>query len=91
MPSKTVVPPGGFMGWAQQTPATQALLSRPAKKRRRRPAKKRPARRRVAKKRTARRKPSSASRSRKTGRLKKGSPAAKRHMAKLRAMQKRNR
>lgn len=81
MPAKLFVPTGGFAGFAQQTPAVQALLKkkraakkRPAKKRRvtRAPAKKRPAKKRVATK----------------GRLKKGSPAAKRRMAQLRKMRK---
>lgn len=87
---KVTVPPGGFAGWNQQTPATQALLSRPTKKRRRKVARKRPTRRRVAKKRPARRKPAATrARRKKPARLVKGSAAAKRHMAKLRAMQKR--
>lgn len=88
---KPFVPPGGFAGFAQQTAATQALVSRPKKKRRRKVARKRPTRRRVAKKRPARRKATATRRRRKTGRLKKGSPEAKRRMAQLRRMQRRNR
>ena len=92
MPTRPIVPPGGFAGWNQQTPATQALLSRPKKKRRRKvAAKKRPTRRRSTRT-TTRRKPARAStRRKKTGRLKKGSPEAKRRMAQLRRMQKRKR
>ena len=86
--AEPIIPPGGFIGFGQQTMATQALLrkKRTTKKRR---AKKKPARRgaRVsatrrkspAKKRVARKKPA---------RLVKGSRAAKAHMAKLRRMRK---
>lgn len=87
----TMIPPGGFMGFAQQTVAVQTLL-RPARKKRRKKrrtssartaavrGRKKTTRKKVAKKRTTSR-----------GRLVKGSPAAKRRMKQLRAMQKRNR
>jgi hypothetical protein len=88
MPVK--IPPNGFIGNFNQTPATQALVSRniggrrkgPARKRRKKTAKKKrsPARRKAAspRKRVARKK---------TGkRLVKGSAAAKRRMAQLRKM-----
>ena len=74
----------GVLGLGSQTPAVQALLpGRRRKTTRKKRAKKRPARRRTARRRTARKK--------KPARLVKGSAAAKRHMAKLRRMQKRNR
>jgi hypothetical protein len=75
------VPPGGFFGFAQQTPAAQrsmgAMRSRASGTRKRR---------RKAKKAAAaprRRRRSSGNK------FTKGSAAAKRHMAKLRAMRKR--
>jgi hypothetical protein len=84
------VPPGGFAGFAQQTPATQALLgiagvARAPTSGRRRKKKKRTARKRAAPaspRRSTRRKKSGAAR------LVKGSAAAKRHMARLRKMRK---
>lgn len=80
-----VVPPGGFAGFAQQTPATQVLFQRAgrvggkrsAAKRRRRKAKAAPAARKRRKS-TAR-----------PARLKKGSAAAKRYMASIRKRRKR--
>ena len=87
---KLIVPPGGFFGWSQQTPAVQALLSRGSTTRRKTPARRKkratpakrrrtPARRRkVARKRTRSGK--------KPAYMVKGSAAAKRHMAKLRKM-----
>lgn len=82
-----IVPPGGFAGFAQQTPATQQLFARAgrvggkrsaAKRRRKSAAKKKAAR--VG----ARRKRRSSAR-----KLVKGSAAAKRRMAALRRMRKR--
>lgn len=82
-----IVPPGGYAGFAQQTPATQQLFARAgriggkrsaAKRRRKKTAKKKAAR--VG----ARRKRRSNSR-----KLVKGSAAAKRRMAALRRMRKR--
>jgi hypothetical protein len=79
--SLPIVPPGGFFGFAQQTPAAQrsmgAMRSRASGTRKRR---------RKAKKAAAaprRRRRSSGNK------FTKGSAAAKRHMAKLRAMRKR--
>lgn len=84
--STLIVPPGGFAGFAQQTPATQAMFQRAgrvggqrsaAKRRRKRKTAKaaRPAaRRRVGRKKKAR--------------LVKGSRAAKAYMAKIRRKRK---
>lgn len=90
---KTIIPPGGFQGFGQQTPAVQALLRSPATRTRRKtrgkpagrkkaasPARRKATRRAAPKRRTSRgKKPY----------LVKGSAAAKRHMAKLRKMRKR--
>lgn len=82
MPS-SFVPPNGFAGFAQQTSAVQSLFRRKGGggKRRRRAAAKKVAR---AGKRRVRRAAASGAK-----RFVKGSPAAKRHMAKLRKMRKR--
>lgn len=73
------------------TPAT-ALLVQMALGRRRTTKKRRTVRKKTARRRPAKRRASSRRRtSSRKGRLKKGSPAAKRHMAKLRRMQRRNR
>ena len=91
MPKTIFVPPGGFAGFAQQTPATQALVSRPAARKRKAPVRKK-RRKTTAKKRTrrpARRtstKPRRRTTRKKPARMVKGSAAAKRHMAKLRRM-----
>lgn len=86
------IPPNGFAGFAQQTPATVATVMRPRSKASARRA------RAGAKKRgmngSARKKGRAAVRkaSRRAGqlaRMTKGSAAAKRHMAKLRSMRKR--
>ena len=89
-----LVPPGGFAGFAQQTPATQNLFTRAG-----RIGGKTTQRRRRKKNGTAKRKRSSMTpylkrarargRVRKGARLTKGSPAAKARMAKLRGMRKR--
>ena len=86
MPREIFIPPGGFLGFGQQTQATQALL-------RKKRAKKKRAKKKTAKKRPARRgartkKRRATTRKKKTARLVKGSAAAKRHMAKLRRMRK---
>jgi hypothetical protein len=82
----TIVPPGGFAGFAQQTPATQALFSRAGRRgglttqrrrRRRVKAASSPRRRRKSTKRRGR------------ARLVKGSAAAKRYMAKIRRKRRR--
>ena len=82
-----VVPPGGFAGFAQQTPATQALFSRASgrvsgtARRRKRRAKTTKARKTTrAKRRTTTK--------RKAARLVKGSRAAKAYMAKIRRKRK---
>ncbi len=84
-----VVPPGGFAGFAQQTPATQELFRRAGRLGGQRSA----ATRRRRKAKTARRSGSARRRRRavsaKKGRLVKGSAAAKRYMARIRRMRKR--
>lgn len=85
-----IVPPGGFQGFAQQTPATQVLFQRAG-----RTAGPRSAVSRVRRRRKARTKAKSApavrrrARTAKKARMVKGSAAARRHMAKLRRMRKR--
>lgn len=82
-----VVPPGGFAGHAQQTPATQQLFAkatgrkggRATQRKRRAKAKAAPRKRRASRAAAPRR----AKRG-KPARLVKGSAAAKRHMAKIR-------
>jgi len=86
---KPIVPPGGFAGLNQQTPATQKLFAdavRPKVRRKRRTKKKPVRRKKVARRTTTRRK---VARKKKPARLVKGSAAAKRHMAKLRRMRRR--
>jgi len=78
------VPPGGFAGFAQQTPATQALLRTRNGARRNGAARKTRRKKKAASSRPARaRKARGKSRAVK---FVKGSAAAKRHMAKLRKM-----
>ena len=87
MAKPIVVPPGGFVGFGQNTAATQALFGgflKGAKGSSRK--KRRTKKRRTARKTTARRKPTRRRATKK--RLVKGSAAAKRHMAKLRRMRK---
>lgn len=84
-PKPAFVPPGGFQGFSQQTPAVQALLRPPARRKK--------AKKKTAKKRRpgvgARGKKSQVTKSRsKGGRLKKGSPEAKRRMKQIRNMRK---
>jgi len=82
---RIMVPPGGFAGFAQQTPAVQGLMrKKTATKRRPAAKKKRVAKRAPAKRRAVRKSPG-----KKPARLVKGSAAARRHMAKLRKMRKR--
>lgn len=79
-------PPGGFAGFAEQTPANQSLLTRGGHSGngggggRRRRKKKAAA--------PKRRKKRASSKAKRGGKLKKGSPAAKARMAKLRKMRK---
>lgn len=77
------IPPNGLAGFAQQTPAVQALYRRGRSgggARRRRKKKAAGAVKRVSRRKSAKRA---------TKRFAKGSAAAKRHMAKLRRMRKR--
>jgi len=81
-----VIPPGGFAGFAQQTPATQALFQRAGRKgglrsaaKRRRSTKKKAVRATGRKRRT---------RTTRKARLVKGSAAAKRYMASIRRKRK---
>lgn len=79
-------PPGGFAGFAEQTPANQSLLTRGGhsgnggggtrRRRKKKAAAPKPRKKRAAKS------------SKRGGKLKKGSPAAKARMAKLRKMRK---
>jgi len=73
------IPPNGFAGWAQQTPAVQSLFRRSNGGRKRRKTSRQVARAAPRKKRRA-----AAGKAR----LVKGSAAAKRYMAKLRKMRK---
>lgn len=81
-----VVPPGGFAGFAQQTPATQAMFQRAGRKgglrsaRKRRKTKAKTKRAKTTRRRTTRGK---------KARLVKGSAAAKRYMASIRRKRKR--
>ena len=86
-----VVPPGGFAGFAQQSPATQAMFSKAAGRLggRRSAAKRRRRKAAAAKSGPRRRKSRRTSGRRRGARLKKGSAAAKRYMAKIRRMRKR--
>lgn len=87
------VPPGGFVGAQSQSQAAQAVLfgrgsrSSSPRRRKRRASVKRTSTRR--KKRASSSRASTRRGSRKARRFVKGSAAARRHMAKLRAMRKR--
>lgn len=87
-PVSIVVPPGGFAGFAQQTPATQAMFQRAGRiggqttqRRRKRKSAKKKAVRASGRRRTRR--------AGKKARLVKGSAAAKRYMASIRRKRKR--
>lgn len=86
-----IVPPGGFAGFAQQTPATQALFQRAGRVGGMRSAAKRRRRKKTAARAAPRRRKSVRRRAlrAKKGRLVKGSAAAKRYMAKIRRKRKR--
>lgn len=84
---RIIVPPGGFAGFAQQTPATQALFAR-AGARGGRMTQRRRRRKAAAAARSAPRRKRSARR-RGRARLVKGSAAAKRYMAKIRRKRRR--
>lgn len=79
-------PPGGFAGFAEQTPANQSLLTRGGHS----GSGNGGTRRRRKKKAAApkRRKKRASKSTKRGGKLKKGSPAAKARMAKLRKMRK---
>jgi len=81
-----VVPPGGFAGFAQQTPATQALFQRAGRIGGTRSAAKRRRRKATAKRAAPKRRRRTTS---KKARLVKGSAAAKRYMASIRRKRKR--
>ena len=83
-----VIPPGGFAGFAQQTPATQALFARAGRKGGLRSAAKR-RRKRKTKAKTTRTRTRRTRSTRRKARLVKGSAAAKRYMARIRKMRKR--
>lgn len=82
---RMIIPPGGFAGFAQQTPATQALFQRAGRVGGQRSAAKRRKRKKTAAKKTTRRR----TRGKKRARLVKGSAAAKRYMASIRRKRKR--
>jgi hypothetical protein len=81
-----IVPPGGFAGFAQQTPATQALFQRAGRVGGKRSAAKRRKKRATAKRAAPKRSRKVARRGvrAKKARLVKGSAAAKRYMASIR-------
>lgn len=80
-----VVPPGGFAGFAQQTPATQALFQRAGRKGGKRTQSKR---RKAAKSAAPKRRKKTAAKRGRPARLVKGSAAAKRYMASIRRKRK---
>ena len=84
---RMIVPPGGFAGFSQMTPAVQALLGRSPG----RPTTRRKTRKKTTRKKTTRRSTRRTTAKKKPARLVKGSAAAKRHMAKLRRMRKKKR
>lgn len=84
---RIIVPPGGMVGFGNQTPATQALWNQAAGKVNGSRGGKRSAKRRKAKAKASPGRRRKRSTKRKT--LVKGSAAARRHMAKLRRMRKR--
>ncbi len=94
---RIIVPPGGFAGFAQQTPATQRLFSQAAgrrggqttQRRRRRKAKAAAAMPRRRRRRSAAAAPRRRRSSRRPARLVKGSAAAKRYMASIRRKRRR--
>jgi hypothetical protein len=87
-----VVPPGGFAGFAQQTPATQNLFQRAGRIGGKTTQRRRRKKNGTAKRRTSRRassRPTMRSRKRNgRARLVKGSAAAKAYMAKIRRKRK---
>jgi hypothetical protein len=81
-----IVPPGGFAGFGQQTPATQQMFARAGRKGGQRSAAKRRRRKKTSARAAPKRK---RARRAKPARLVKGSAAAKRYMAKIRRKRKR--
>jgi hypothetical protein len=81
-----IVPPGGFAGFAQMTPASQAMFQRAGARGGRRSAAKR-RRKAVAKRSAPKRR--AGKRAKRPARLVKGSAAAKKYMAKIRRKRKR--
>ena len=77
---KLIVPPGGFAGFAQQTPATQQMFARAGRKGGKTTAR----RRRKKVKAAAPRKRKSVRKAKSKARLVKGSAAAKKYMASIR-------
>ena len=88
MPTKLFIPPGGFAGAAQQTVAAQMNMGMRKKRSKKRARRTAAATSRTTRKRTTKKRPAKRAK-KKPARLVKGSAAAKRHMAKLRAMKKR--
>lgn len=82
-----IIPPGGFAGFAQQTPATQALFQRAGRNGGLRSAAKR--RRKSKKKAAAAPRRRRRANGKRPARLVKGSAAAKRYMASIRRKRKR--
>ena len=90
MPKTTFIPPGGFAGFAQQTPAVQALVRGPVRRKRKKVTRRKATRRaRTATTRRRRVSRKTTGRKKKPAYMVKGSPAAKRRMAQLRKMRKR--
>ena len=87
--SNLIVPPGGFAGFAQQTPATQAMFQRAGRKGGLRSAARRRKRKsKTTAKRATRRASPKRKSTRRKARLVKGSAAAKRYMASIRRKRK---
>jgi hypothetical protein len=86
---KIIVPPGGFAGFAQQTPATQQLFAKAGRKGGKRSAATRKRRKTKAKAKASPRRKRKTARAKRPARLVKGSAAAKRYMASIRRKKKR--
>ena len=82
-----VIPPGGFVAFGSQTPATQALFQRAGRMGGLRSASKR--RRKTSKRKTTATRKRKTTARRKPARLVKGSAAAKRYMASIRRKRRR--
>jgi len=86
---RIVIPPGGFAGMAQQTPATQQAFAQVAGRRGGQTTQRRRRRKAKASAAPRRRRKSSGRRRRGRAHLVKGSAAAKRYMAKIRRKRRR--